>query len=174
MATWLGWYVSRNRQPLVGARSPRPAVFYSVFAAKAAGLLHLQDSFGNKVPYKDGLWWQNSRPEGEHFAVETSGDFPVDPSISYDHEWGRERLDQLLKASVATARTADAIDENLVLDLEGVARSWQLPPPLWTRRANGQSSATCPLCTVSHSEPAVSQTHASLANHSCMRRHSGQ
>jgi hypothetical protein len=61
-------------------------------------------------------------------------DFTVDPSLSDDHEWGRQRLDRLLKKTVATASAAD---ENLVLDLEAVARSWQLPPPLWTKRAHG-------------------------------------
>ena len=58
----------------------------------------------------------------------------ADPSLSDNHEWGRQRLDRLLKKSNATACAAD---ENLVLDVEAVARSWQLSRPTWTKRAHG-------------------------------------
>jgi hypothetical protein len=129
----IGLTVERDGAPLVHARSPRAAVFTSVPAAKAGGLVHLMHGFGDAAPYKDGLWWDIKRPTAEH-SVQTPDDFAVDPSLSDDHEWGRQRLDRLLKESAATASAAD---ENLVLDLEAVARSWQLPPPPWTKRAHG-------------------------------------
>ena len=133
----LGWHVNRDRLPLVHARSPRSAVFTSVAAAKAAALVHLRDGFGTEASNRDGLWWKNRQPEAEPRMVDTSGGFPIDPSLSDDHEWGRQRLQQLLKASLATANTATAFDEALVSDLKVFARSWQLPTPQWTKRAHG-------------------------------------
>ena len=130
---WGGWMVRRDGAPLVHTRSPRPVNFASQRVAKAGGLVHLMDGFGDAPPYKDGLWWDIKRPTAEH-SVQIPDDFAVDPSLSDDHECGRQRLDQLLKESAATASAAD---ENLVLDLEAVARSWQLPPPTWTKRAHG-------------------------------------
>ena len=132
-----GWHVERDSEPLVHARSPEPATFTGLAPAKAAGLIHLRDGFGNDTPYQDGFWWTTSRPATEHLVVESSGDYPVDPSISDDHEWGSQRLGRLLKASVATASTTACIDGNLVSDLQRFARSWQLPQPLWTKRAHG-------------------------------------
>jgi hypothetical protein len=128
-----GLTVERDGTPLVHARSPRAAVFTGAPAAKACGLVHLMDGFGDAPPYKDGLWWDIKRPTAEH-SIQASCDFVVDPSLPDDHEWGRQRLDRLLKESAATASAAD---ENLLLDLGAVARSWQLLPPTWTKRAHG-------------------------------------
>src|SRR5205823_11323980 len=61
-------------------------------------------------------------------------DFNVDISSSDDHEWGQQRLNSLLKESTAEVSAAD---ENLLLDLEAAARSWQLRLPEWTKRAHG-------------------------------------
>jgi len=130
----IGFTVKRDGKPLVHARSPLDAVFTGVPAAKAAGLVHIADGFGNKSPYKDGLWWNTSRPAAEHPLLPALGDFTADPSIPDDHEWGRHRLDRLLKDAGATA---DSADDNLLIDLNRVARSWQLPPPTWTKRAHG-------------------------------------
>ena len=102
----IGLTVNRDGVPLVHARSPRAAVFTSVPAAKAGGLVHVMDGYGDAAPYKDGLWWDIRRTTAEH-SVQTPGDFAVDPSLSDDHEWGRQRLDRLLKESAETASAAD-------------------------------------------------------------------
>jgi hypothetical protein len=60
-----GWKVYRDRAPLVHARSPRPVNFASQRMAKAGGLVHLMDGFGDAPPYKDGLWWDIKRPTAE-------------------------------------------------------------------------------------------------------------
>jgi hypothetical protein len=129
-----GWMISRDGTLLVHARSPRGAIFASQRAAKAAGLVHLNDGFGDAPPYKDGLWWDIRRLTPEHPAAQTTCDFAVDPTLSDDHEWGRQQLGRLLKKS---NRKAAAADEKLISDIEAVARSWQLPPPPWTKRTHG-------------------------------------
>lgn len=127
-----GHTLMRDGAPLVHARSPREAIFASQRAAKAAGLVHLTDGFGDAPPYEDGLWWHIRRPTAEPPVPQAPGDFAADPSLSDDHEWGCQRLDRLLKESDACAA-----DENLVLDVEAVGQSWQLSRPTWTKRAHG-------------------------------------
>jgi hypothetical protein len=135
---WCGfrgcWKVERDGAPLVHARSPHEALFTSIPAAKAAGLVHLPDGFGNDAPYNDGLWWNIKRSTPEQPVRQAPSEFPVDPTISDDHEWGRQRLDSLLKESTAKA---SASYEDWELDLEAVARSWQLRTPKWTKQAHG-------------------------------------
>jgi hypothetical protein len=75
-----------------------------------------------------------SNGQRQRNSIQTPDDFAVDPSLSDDHEWGRQQLDGLLKKSNTTATAAD---ENLVLDMEAVARSWQLSSPTWAKRAHG-------------------------------------
>jgi hypothetical protein len=116
-------------------------LFTRLDAAKAAGLVHLHDGFGSEARYNDGLWWKTDRPAVGQHVLQPPADFLGDPSISDDHEWGRRRLDSLLKKSVARASAAD---ENLELDLEAVARSWQLPPPTWTKQGHGYYELNTP------------------------------
>lgn len=134
------WQVRRDDAPLVHARSPHEALFTDIPAAKAAGLVHLRDGFGNS-PYKDGLWWEMNGRVTERTVLQSPADFQVDPSISDDHEWGRQRLDNLLKESNVKA---SADDENLVLVLEAAARNWQLPPPKWSKQAHGYYELNTP------------------------------
>ena len=39
---------------------------------------------------------------------------------------------------------ASAPDKNLLLALDALARSWQLPPPTWTKRAEGHFELNTP------------------------------
>jgi len=144
--SWPGcWTVCRDDSPLARAHSHREAHFTRCSAAKAAGLVHLRHGFGNASRYKDGLWWYIRWPPAERPVLQVPGDFPVDPSISDDHEWGRERLTRLLKDSVETASAADL---NLVLHLEHVAGSWRFRPPTWTKRAHGYLELVTPYGTL--------------------------
>jgi hypothetical protein len=129
-----GWCVIRDRATLVHARSPREALFTSVAAAKAAGLIHLADGFGGSSPMQDGLWWKIDRPASKHVVAPPPVEVPLGPSVSDDHTWGRQRLEQLLKQSGVGA-TAE--DENLIIDLQVRTSGWQLPPPAWIMRAQG-------------------------------------
>ena len=54
------WTVERNSVPLVQTESPLEAVFTSLAAAKATGLLHLRDGFRDSGPLDDGLQWKIS------------------------------------------------------------------------------------------------------------------
>jgi hypothetical protein len=135
------WTVQRDGEPLVHARSPLSAVFTTLLAAKAAALVHVADGFGNQPPDNDGLWWQIDRPSKPPATLPTLDDFHVDPSQPDDHEWGYRELDRSLKASGMKASSAD---ENLVLDLEAVARSWQLAPPSWIKHSHGRYELKTP------------------------------
>lgn len=132
--------VTRDGTSLVHVRSRCEAVFTRLSAAKAAGFVHLSDGFGDAATYEDDLCWDIRRPAAERPVAQTM-DAPVDPSLPDAREWGRQRLEALLKGSVPTASAAD---ENLLLDLEAVARSWQLPPPTWTKRAHGYYQLNTP------------------------------
>jgi hypothetical protein len=128
------WYAQREGANLVHARSPREALFTTATAAKAAGFIHVSDGFGGAVPDQDGLWWDIKRPATRRVVAPPPVDLPIDPSTQDDHEWGRQRLDCLLKQSGVVG---SAPDENLVIHLEGAARRWHLPPPMWSTRAHG-------------------------------------
>jgi hypothetical protein len=141
-----GYTVSRDRAPLVHARCPSEglfpaAVFTRMRGARAAGLIHVQDGFGEEPPFKDGLWWRISGPATEIIAPLSSGDFMDDQSVPDDHQWGRKHLDQLLKKS---GIYADAPNENLVLDVEAFASWWQLDPPRWSCPAVGRFELKTP------------------------------
>jgi hypothetical protein len=127
-----GWHVNRNGAPLVHARSPHEALFTSAAAAAVAGLIHLADGFDHRAPCQDGLWWKMERPAPQHFVAPPP--VPVDPSISDDDVWGRQRLEQLLKQS---GIDGCAEDENLIIDLRWRASAWQVLQPKWTERAQG-------------------------------------
>ena len=135
-----GWTVMRDGTPLVHARSSRAAIFTTQRAAKAAGLIHLQDGFGEVTPSRDGLWW-DERPLALHPTPQPHANFPVDPSLSDDHEFGTKRLAQLLKDSRISAHVAD---QALICDLEVHFRSWQLVLPTWTKRAHGSFELNTP------------------------------
>jgi hypothetical protein len=136
------WTVNLDRGRLVHARSGLDVIFTSVAAAKAAGLFHVDDGFGNVRALKDGLRWKgfNFSP-AERPVLALPDDFSVDQAIGDDHEWGRRRLKELLKSSGAGAC---ATDDNLILDLEACARTWQLLPPPWIKRARGFFELTTP------------------------------
>ena len=70
-----GYTVMRNGAALVHARSPREAIFASQRAAKAAGLVHLTDGFGDAPPYEDGLCWDIRRPTADPPVPQAPGDF---------------------------------------------------------------------------------------------------
>jgi hypothetical protein len=128
------WTVNLHGARLVHARSGLDVIFTSVAAAKAAGLFHLDDGFGNVRPLKDGLRWKGfNSAAAERPVLSLPDDFPVDPATD-DHEWGYRRLKELLKSS---GTQAFAADDNLILDMEACARRWQLAPPSWNERARG-------------------------------------
>ena len=128
------WSVWRDDAELVHAGSPFEALFTSVPAAKTAALLHLRDGFEASSPYRDGLWWKVDQPAFVQDGSCGSQGFPVDPTRSDEHEWGREHLKHLIKK---VGLAAEAFDENLRLDLEAEAKSWRLPPPKWRKRTHG-------------------------------------
>jgi hypothetical protein len=76
---------------------------------------------------------------------QTLDDFTVDQSLSDGHVWGRQELERLFNESVATASAAD---DNLLLDLEAIASSWQLPPPTWTKQTHGCFALNTPYGTL--------------------------
>jgi len=61
--------------------------------------------------FKDDFWAGNRQP---------------DHTLANDHEWGRPRLEELLKCSRAHASAAD---ENLIIDMEACARREVDPGP---------------------------------------------
>jgi hypothetical protein len=129
------WQVYRDSVPLVGRYSRLAAVFTSVGAAKAAGLLHLSNGFGASEPFNVGFRWKMDLRTGNRFALQSADHLARTPSVSDDHEWGRRELDRLLKECPdAPAATAD---ENLIIDITRAARWWRLPPPRWIRHARG-------------------------------------
>jgi hypothetical protein len=80
------WTVEHNSHPLIKGDGPHPAVFTSIAAAKAAGLFHLSDGFGNSAPRKDGLRWKISLSTARPVDCENDN-FAADPLLSDDHEW---------------------------------------------------------------------------------------
>jgi hypothetical protein len=128
------WRVKRNSHPLVPGGGRFPAVFTSVAAAKSAGLLHLTDGFGASAPVNDGLQWKISLHAPKSATLQDARDLAVDLQLLDDHEWGRARLDSLLEEYPGTGAAADV---NLLLDISCVAQWWRLPPPRWTRVAQG-------------------------------------
>ena len=129
------WTVNLDGARLIHTRSGLDVIFTSVVAAKAAGLCHVDDGFGNVRPLNDGLRWKGfNSAAAQSPAPSPPDDFPVDQAIDDDHEWGQPLLKKSLKTSGAQAYAAD---DNLILDIEDCSRRWQLAPPTWTKRARG-------------------------------------
>jgi hypothetical protein len=124
------WKVKRDYHPLIRGDGPHPALFTSVAGAKAAGLIHLREGFGNQALLNDTLRWSTSMSTAKRVDFE-KGSFAVD--LPDDHEWGRKQLDRLLCRSEIAA----AADENLLIDISCVAQWRRLPPPPWTSVAQG-------------------------------------
>jgi hypothetical protein len=125
------WKVKRDSHPLIRGDGPHPALFTSVAGAKAAGLIHLREGFGNQALLNNTLRWSTSMSTAKR-ADFKKGDFAAD--LPDDHEWGRKQLDRLLSKSASSGAAAD---ENLLIDIRHVAQWWRLPPPPWTRVAQG-------------------------------------
>jgi hypothetical protein len=128
------WTVARNLKLLVWQENPRKeAVFTSIAAAKAAGLVHLRDDFGTSASEKTCLRWKLACPTATHVAVLDTYDLSADASVPDDHEWGEPELKRrLLKCS-----DAYAADYPIISNIERQAEGWQLPMPSWTKRACG-------------------------------------
>jgi hypothetical protein len=128
------WTVARNASPLVWQGNPRKeAVFSSIAAAKAAGLVHLGDDFGTSASEKTCLRWKLACPTATHVAVLDAYDLAADASVPDDHEWGEPEL----KRRLLECPDAYAADVHIISNLEHQAEWWQLPMPSWTRRALG-------------------------------------
>jgi hypothetical protein len=128
------WNVCLNGAELVHATSSRDAFFSNVPAAQAAGLLHTLDGFGDATQINDDLRWDIRWHAQGYPVLGTAGNFPVDLLLSDGHEYGTKQLDRLLNNAHILGT---APDKKLLLDIETVARSWQLPPPTWTKRSHG-------------------------------------
>jgi hypothetical protein len=133
-----GWIVRRDDDPLVQAGSVHPVLFPNQRVARAAGLIHLQDNFGDAPPWKDGLRWDRQPAPDLHGTPVNSGN----TSLPDDHEWGRQELRQLLLDKVG-ANTSVA-DGHLVSKLERIAQAWELAPPVWNRRGEGHFELKTP------------------------------
>lgn len=126
--THSGSTIWRDERPLIQPRSSKPAIFSTVRAAKAAGLVHLQDSFGDFVPLRDGLRWD--LPLRRHFRAEVRPPLTLQPeSLPDDHEWGRDKLKRLLEKFEGAVSATDRALEN---HLDAVVNSWALSLPSWT------------------------------------------
>jgi hypothetical protein len=133
---WAGWMTMRDGDPLVHPRSPRAVFFASQCAAKAAGLLHLKDGFGDALPrsWKYGLSWKMKREPITPIVSQFSLDFRADTAVPDNHEYGNDQLKRLVEKSGLAASYAD---RELLRDLERVAQWWQLASPTWTKRGHG-------------------------------------
>jgi hypothetical protein len=141
-ANWRGtWEVHRSKEPLVQRGQHLGALFTSVEAAKAAGLLHVKADFGDSLGHNPTLEWKMPLKRSNVSQLKVS---PADPSLSDDHEWGKQRLDRLLKEG--DIGLAD--DENLIIDIYREARQWQLPMPPWIKRAHGWYDMATPYGTL--------------------------
>jgi len=129
--TYGGYIVRLDDDPLVQAGSPKPVLFPKQRIAKVAGLIHLQDNFGDALPCRDGLTWDRRPVPDLHWTPVSSGPYS---SLSDDHEWDRQELQQQLDQVGANAIVAD---KHLVLKLERIAQAWELAPPVWNRRGEG-------------------------------------
>jgi hypothetical protein len=126
------WTVARNGSPLVWQENPRKeAVFTSIAAAKAAGLVHLRDGFGTSVSEKTCLRWKLACPTAPHVAVLNAYDLAAAASVADDQEWGERELKRRLLQCPDTF----AADVHIIKGIERQADCWQLPMPSWTRRA---------------------------------------
>jgi hypothetical protein len=128
------WTVNRNSMPLVWQENPRTeAVFTSVAAVKAAGLVHLRDGFRISALENTCLRWKLDCPTATHVAVLGACDLAAEASEPDDHEWGEKELNRLL----LEIPDGYAADIHVISSIERQAESWQLPMPKWTRRAQG-------------------------------------
>jgi hypothetical protein len=135
------WTVARNSGPLVWQENPRKeAVFTSVAAAKAAGLIHLRDGFGSSASKKTCLRWKLDCPPATHVGVLNAYDLASGASEPDDHEWGEREL----KRRLLECTDGYAADVHITRNLERQAESWQLPMPSWTKRASGWYELSSP------------------------------
>jgi hypothetical protein len=139
-----GWTVSRDDDPLIHARSSKAVIFPKQRAAKAAGLIHLQDDFGDLPAWKDGLWWDVQRRAiiRASQAVLPSN---ADSSVPDNHEWGHCRLVELVEKS---SKAACVADQRLLLRTETLNDTWAVSPPTWTRRGPGYFELATPYGTL--------------------------
>ena len=133
------WTVARNGSPLVCQENPRKeAVFSSIAAAKAAGLVHLRDGFGSSASEKTRLRWQLDCPTPTHVARLNACNAYA--SVPDEHECGQKQLECLLLDFPDTL----AADIHVIRSIERQAESWELPMPKWTRRARGWYELSSP------------------------------
>lgn len=140
------WTATRDNWPLVHARSlSKPAIFARQRTAMAAALVHLTDGFGSTVPSNDGLWWDIRRPAASQVIPQPPVKLDVDTSVSDDHEWGYQQLEQLIKRS---GLAASPDDKNLLVDLRCRSSQWFLAPPVWSKLAHGYFELRTPYGTL--------------------------